>query len=306
MPSFSAYDMAIVGASNAGLSAALVLGRARRRVLVLDGGPSRNAPAFHSHSFFTRDGAPPQGLLRIGREQLQPYNVEVVAAEARRVKTTAEGFALTLSKGEVVTAPALLLATGVTDVLPGISGLKELWGRGVYHCPYCHGWETRHSRVAVYGRGEAGYHLAVLLQQWSPTLQLCTDGPAGLTPGQLAHLNSLGVAIREARVKAFDGTAKCLRAIIFSDGSRLPVDAVFMRPAQRQRTDLATQLGCALTSDGVYVQVDETGLTSVPNVYAVGDMTGPLQQVIHAAASGARAAAALNNELILRSCVSAA
>jgi len=306
MPSFSAYDMVIVGASSAGLSAALVLGRARRRVLVLDGGPARNATAFNSHSFFTRDGTPPQGLLRIGREQLRPYAVELVTAEAQQASVTPDGFALTLTKGLVATAPALVLATGVADLLPEIPGLRELWGRGVYHCPYCHGWENRHSRVVVYGRGEGGYHLAVLLHQWSPAPLLCTDGPAELTPAQRSHLAALGIRVCETPVAALDGSAKTIRAIVFADGSRQAVDAVFLRPVQRQRADLAAQLGCALTPDGVYVQVNELGLTSVPGVYAAGDMTGPLQQVAQAAASGARAAAALNNELIMRSCVGVA
>jgi thioredoxin reductase len=295
--------MAVVGASNAGLSAALVLGRSRRRVLVLDGGPARNAPAFQSHGFFTRDGAPPQQLARLGREQLRPYDVDVVVATAQQAQPTAEGFALTLSTGEVVTAPALVLATGMTDVLPDIPGVRELWGRGVFHCPYCHGWETRYGRVAVYGRGDAGYHLAVLLNQWSPGPVLCTDGPAGLSNAQLAHLQTLGVEVREVPVAALDGSSKYLRGLVFRDGSRVAVDAVFMRPAQEQRTDLAAQLGCEFTADGLYVQVSETGQTSVPNVYAAGDMTGPLQQVLQAAASGARAAAMLNNALIFRDSV---
>lgn len=303
MPAPADYDAVVVGASNAGLSAALVLGRARRRVLVLDGGPARNAHAFHSHSFFTRDGAAPQDVLRIGREQLRPYPVEMRAAEARQVRVLkGGGLRLTLATGAEVTAPALVLATGVADELPAVPGLAALWGRGVYHCPYCHGWENRYNQVAVYGRGEAGYHQAVLLHQWSPQLTLCTDGPADLAPAQWAHLAQLGVAVLEAPIASLDGTLKCLLAFVLQDGRRQPVDAVFLRPRQRQRSDLAAQLGCAFAPDGVYVQVNEAGLTSVPNVYAVGDMTGPLQQAILAAASGTRAAAALNNELIFRSC----
>lgn len=300
LPTCSAYDMIVVGASNAGLSAALVLGRARRRVLVLDGGPARNATAFHTHSFFTRDGAAPQQVLGIGREQLRPYPVEICALEAQQAALTPTGVGLTLAGGTVVTAAALVLATGVSDELPAVPGLAALWGRGVYHCPYCHGWENRYGRVVVYGRGEAGYQQAVLLHHWCSRLSLCTDGPAGLTPAQRTHLAALGVPILEAPVAALDGSIKCLRAIAFDDGHREPVDAVFLRPAQRQRSSLAAQLGCTFAPDGVYVQVNETGLTSVPGVYAVGDMTGPFQQAILAAASGTRAAAALNNELIFR------
>ncbi|OGX88137.1 hypothetical protein BEN47_09725 [Hymenobacter lapidarius] len=300
------YDMIIVGASNAGLSAALVLGRARRRVLVLDGGPARNAPAFHSHSFFTRDGAAPQEILRIGREQLRPYQVEICADQAHQARFTSTGDCeLTLGSGATATAATLILATGVADTLPEVPGLADFWGRGIYHCPYCHGWENRHSQVAVYGRGEAGYQQAVHLHHWSPRLTLCTDGPADLAPAQREHLQQLGVGVLEKPVKAIDGTAKCLCAILFDDGSRQSLDAMFVRPVQRQRSDLAAQLGCAFTPDGVYVQANEAGLTSVPNVYAVGDMTGPYQQAILAAASGTRAAATLNNELIFRDSVAA-
>ncbi|HEX8330443.1 MAG TPA: NAD(P)/FAD-dependent oxidoreductase [Hymenobacter sp.] len=304
-PAQPTYDVLIVGASNAGLSAALVLGRARRRVLVLDGGPPRNAPAFHTHSFFTRDGAAPQEVLRIGREQLRPYDVEICATAATKVRPTAEGFTLTLATGAEATAPALLLATGVADELPPVPGLAELWGRGAYHCPYCHGWENRYNRVAVYGRGEAGYQQAVLLHQWSPELTLCTDGPADLTPAQQEHLARLQVRVLENPVAALDGSIRCLRALEFQDGSRLGIDALFLRPMQRQRSDLAAQLGCAFSPDGTFVQVTETGLTSVPGVYAVGDMAGPLQQALLAAASGTRAAAALNNELIFSSLITA-
>lgn len=300
-PAPVSYDMLIVGASNAGLSAALMLGRARRRVLVLDGGPPRNALAFHTHSFFTRDGSAPQEMMRVGREQLRPYDVEIRAAEVLRAGLAATGgVVLTLAGGSKIAAPALVLATGVADELPAVSGLAELWGRGVYHCPYCHGWENRHSQVVVYGRGEAGYQQAVLLHQWSPRLTLCTDGPAGLTPTQRDYLTRLGVAVLETPVAALDGSAKCLRAVVLKDGHRQPVDALFLRPVQRQRSDLAAQLGCAFSPEGVFVQVTEAGLTSVPGVYAVGDMTGPFQQAILAAASGTRAAAALNYELIFR------
>jgi thioredoxin reductase len=296
--------MIIVGASNAGLSAALVLGRSRRRVLVLDGGPSRNAPAFHSHSFFTRDGAAPEELLRIGREQLRPYQVEICPDRAREARIALDGHCqLTLGSGAEVSAQALILATGVIDELPAVPGLAELWGRGIYHCPYCHGWENRYNKVAVFGRGESGYQQAVHLHHWSPRLALCTDGPAELTLAQRKHLAQLEITVLEMPVKAIDGTAKCLRAILFEDGSRQAVDALFVRPVQRQRSDLARQLGCDFTADDVYVSVNDAGQTSVPNVYAVGDMTGPYQQAILAAASGTRAATFLNNELILQDCV---
>ena len=294
------FDVIVVGASNAGLSAALTLGRSRRRVLVLDGGPPRNAPAAHAHNFFTRDGTPPAELLRLGREQLAPYNVEIRAVAAQTARATATGFVLTLVDESEVTARAVLLATGVTDVLPAIPGFRELWGQGVYHCPYCHGWEIRDQRVAIYGRGAMGFHLAVLLHHWAPCPVLCPDGPAELDATQRAMLDQLGIGVIETPVAALETSAAGVQAVVFADNSRLPVDAVFARVPQQQRTDLVAQLGCTFTDDGIYVKTDPTGLTSVPGVYAAGDLTGPMQQVVAAAAAGSGAAAMLNNELIFQ------
>ena len=302
LPAHAHYDAVIVGASNAGLSAALVLGRARRRVLVLGGELPREAISFHSHNFaFPRGGNTLQDLLRTVRERLQPYEVEICVADVQQARHTAAGSVLTLANGLEVTATALILATGIVDELPPVPGLASLWGRGVYHCPYCHGWESRYSRVVVYGRAEAGYQQAVLVRQWVPQLTLATNGPSGFTPAQYAHLARLNIAVNEQLVAALDGSARCPIALRFKDGSRLPVDILFLQPVQRQRTELATQLGCAFTPDGVYVQVSETGLTNVPGVYAVGEMTGPFHQAILAAASGARAATALHHELVFGS-----
>ena len=302
LPALPRYDVVIVGASNAGLSAALVLGRARRRVLVLGGELPREATSFHSHNFaFPRGGATLQELLRSVRERLQPYDVQLCVAEVQHARRTATGSMLNLSNGAQVTATALVLATGVAEELPAVPGLASLWGRGVYQCPYCHGWESRHSRVVVYGRAEAGYQQAVLVRQWVAQLTLATDGPAHLTPDQHAHLAHLRIAVNEQPVAALDGTARCPIALRFKDGSRLPLDILFLEPVQRQRSSVAAQLGCAFTPDGVYVQVSETGLTTVPGVYAVGEMTGPFHQAILVAATGTRAATALHHELVFGS-----
>ena len=299
LPSLARYDVVIVGASNAGLSAALVLGRARRRVLVLGGELPREAISFHSHNFtFPRGGTTLQELLRTVRERLQPYEVEICVADVQQVRQTTAGSVLTLASGAEVTAPFLILATGIVNELPAVPGLATMWGRGVYHCPYCHGWESRHSRVVVYGRAEAGYQQAVLVRQWVPQLTLATDGPAGLTPAQHMHLAQLNITVNEHPVAALDGTARCPIALRFKDSSRLPLDILFLEPVQSQGSNLPAQLGCAFGPDGVYVQVSETGRTSVPGVYAVGEMTGPFHQAILAAASGTRAATALNHELV--------
>ena len=305
LPALARYDVVVVGASHAGLSAALVLGRARRRVLVLDGEPPREALLAHAHRLLPRAGASAQEALRSVREQLQPYDVEICVAEVQKMQRTETDTVLTLFGGPEVVAAAVILATGVVDELPAVPGVASKWGRGVYQCPYCHGWENRHSRVVVYGRAEAGYEQAVLVHQWAPQLTLATDGPACLMPTQRVHLAQLGIAVNEKPVAALNSTARCLIALAFADGSRLPLDALFLRPVPRQRANLAAQLGCAFTPDGVYVRVSETGLTTVPGVYAVGSMSGPFRQDILAAASGTRAATALNHELVFGSLVPA-
>lgn len=297
------YDVIVVGASNAGLGAALVLGRSCRSVLVLDGGLPRNASADAAHGFLTRDGTPPAELLRIAREQLTPYGIEVrparaVAARVLLGGAQPGGFEVELAGGGLVGARRLLLATGVRDLLPEVPGLPERWGRSVHHCPYCHGWEVRGESIAVYGRGAMAFHQAVLLHHWSPDLVLLTDGPAELTAEQGHQLAALGVEVNEAAVERLEGPGRHLQRVVFRNGASLTRSALFVGPRQEQRSSLPAQLGCEFAEGGVYVRTEPGGQTSVPGVYAAGDMTGPLQQVAQAAAGGALAAAMLNNALI--------
>ncbi len=292
-------DVAVVGGSSAGLSAALALGRARRRVAVIDDRRPRNAPAGQAHNVYTRDGTPPAELLRLGREQLEPYGVRFL--EARVTKVEGEGrageFRLTLSGGDVLTAARLLLATGVADVLPEVPGLRELWGKSVFTCPYCHGWEVRDTPLAVLTDGDAAY--VRMIQNWSRDLVLVTGEHTTFTGEQLGDLEARGVRIVEADVTEYESRGGELSALHLSNGWRLPRRAVFMRPPQRLRGDLHEQLGCTLSSDGSHVVADEMGRTSVPGVYAAGDMVSPMAAVIAAAASGTKAAAMLNHELVM-------
>ena len=292
-------DVAVVGGSNAGLSAALALGRARRSVAVIDDSTPRNAPASHAHNVYTRDGTPPDELRRIGREQLEPYGVHFVKAQASTVRGSKGNFRLTLSGGGELTAARLLLATGVSDDLPGVPGIRESWGQSVFTCPYCHGWEVRDRPLAVLGDGDMGYGFARLIQNWSRDLMLITGGTTTLTDDQLDDLHARGVDIIEASVTAYEHHNGELNALCLSDGRRLARKAVFMRPAMSLRGDLHEQLGCALSDDGLQVAVDEAGQTSVPGVYAAGDMVSPVAAVIAAAASGAKAAGALNHEFVM-------
>lgn len=290
-------DVLIVGAGPAGLSAALILGRVCRRVLVIDSGKPRNAPSPESHSFFTRDGTPGEDLRRIGREQLQPYGVDVLAAEVTDAFKEGETFTVELGDGSRRSGRRLLLATGVTDPLPDdIQGLRELWGTGVLHCAYCHGWEVRNQRLAVLADGELAAQIVALVRCLSRDVVLCTHGPADLGSDDRARLERAGIPIREERVVRVEGKDGHLERIVFADGSELARHALFLPTLPRQHSDLAERLGCALTDFGL-VQVDAAGLTTVPGVYAAGDLALRKHQVVIASADGAIAGAAINHEL---------
>jgi thioredoxin reductase len=290
-------DVIIIGAGAAGLSGALMLGRARRRVLVCDGGDPRNAPASHSHSFFTRDGVPPLEMLRIGREQLDAYEgVRVVKGDVSDVVAEEDRFAVTLGDGSRHRARRILLATGVRDELPPIGGLRELWGKSVVHCPYCHGWEVRGEPLALYADGEMAVEFAALLKGWSDDLAICTDGPSTISPEDRARLAANGIAIHEEPIERLEGRDGNLERIVFTGGKSIERRALFIRPPQRQRSALAARLGCEFTDAG-HVKVDATMQTTVPGVYAAGDMAMPMQQVVMAAGAGSQAGAAINGAL---------
>ena len=296
------YDTIIVGGGTAGLSAALVLGRARRRVLLVSDGPPRNAPAESAHGFFTCDGTPPLELLRIGREQLTPYDtVERRTTTATGASSVEHGFAITLADGDRVFTRTLVLATGVEDELLNIPGFAELWGRGVYHCPYCHGWEVRDQPLGVYASGEMAMHLAPLIRNWSPAVTLLSNGPDGLDDSQHATLARLEIGVCERPIARLKIGSGALEGVVFDDGSELPLRGIFARTTQVPHNALAKQLGCDLVADGPLaglIQVDQRGQTTVPGIYAAGDVTTPLQQVVTAAASGATVAAMINHALV--------
>lgn len=291
------FDVIIAGGGTAGLSAALVLVRALKKTLVCGSGEPRNAPSHQSHSFFSRDGASPAELLRIGRQQLAPYeSVEVREALVVKAWKNDGVFEVELENGSQLRARKILLATGMVDELPPIEGLQAMWGVSALHCPYCHGWEVRDQSLAVYGSGAVGFEFCKLIRGWSRDLVLCSDGPANLTEEQWAQLNRQHISVREERILRFEGTGGQLEGIVFDNGEVLTRQAIFIRPGQRQRSGLPEMLGCHI-EDG-FVQVDEMGQTSVAGVYAAGDMTHRFQQLSYAAFSGARAASVINHALL--------
>lgn len=288
------YDVVIIGGGPAGLSAALVLGRARRRVLVVDAGTPRNAPAAHMQGFISRDGMPPSDLLRVARDEVRSYAVEI--ADDRVIEATA-GFVLRLESGRTARARQVLLATGAVDDLPDVPGARERWGRDFLHCPYCHGWEVRDQPIGVLGAGPGAVEHGHLLRQWSDDVILFTH-TVEVTASDRAMLDARGIQVVDGVVERLVVTDDRLRAVHLADGRSVPRDALFIRPALRAQADgLAVSLGCEVVAGG-FVRADGAGRTSVPGVWAAGNATNPRAQVITAAGEGSAVAIAINDELV--------
>src|SRR6476469_580321 len=292
------FDVVIVGAGPAGLSAALVLGRSRRRVLVCDNGSPRNALSHGLHGYLTRDGIKPDDFLRIGREQLEQYEtVRFKGTEVIDAQHPADHFEVTLGDGEKVTSRKLLLATGVVDDLPEIEGLPEFYGTSVFHFPYCDGWEMRDQPLAVYGHGENGLGLALELLLWSRNLVLCTDGLAQLSDKEQERLKRHEIAINENKIDRLQGSAGKLERILFVNGESITVRGMFFSTGQKQGSDLPRKLGCKFTEQGC-VRTYDYEMTDIPGLYVAGDATRFVQFAVVAASEGALAAVAINKELM--------
>ncbi|MEU0970558.1 NAD(P)/FAD-dependent oxidoreductase [Streptomyces sp. NPDC005917] len=301
------YEVVVVGGGAAGLSAALVLGRARRRTLVVDAGEPRNAPAAHMQGFLSRDGMPPEEFLAVGREEIARYGVELV--RDRVVDAAKDGeFTVSLASGRKVRARQLVVATGLKDELPPVPGVAERFGRDVVHCPYCHGWEVRDQAFGVLATTPMSVHQALMVTQWSKdvTLFLHQITEAELTDDDLRRLAAAGVRVvpgevAELRIEDDRLTGVRLTGGTPSGGGSVHQrEALFVSPRPVPQNDLLRKLGAELreTPFGAYPVIDERGLTTVPGLWAAGNASGFAEQVVNAASRGYRAGAAINGELL--------
>jgi thioredoxin reductase len=289
-------DVAIIGGGPAGLSAALVLGRCRRRVTLVDAGHPRNAASRALHGFLTRDGTPPLEMLRLGREELAPYGIEWRTAEVAEIVRAPEGFEIRLQDGERLRARTTLIASGVRDDLPPIPGIADCFGITVHHCPYCDGWEVRDKTLAVIGHdARSATALGLALTTWSARVFVCTNGKR-VRQEHRRQLEAHTVAIDESPIAHLEHDHGHVAGLVTQSGNRLGCDAVFLATGQRPQSDLARRLGCEVTRRGL-VKTDHLGQTCVPGVYVAGDASRDVQFAVVAAAEGAKAAVAINKAL---------
>lgn len=293
----SEYDVVIIGGGAAGLSAALVLARARRRVLVVDAGTQRNAPAAHMHGFLSRDGMPPGELLAAGRDEVKGYGGAFYAGFVTElVRCGRSGFQVLLSDGQRVSARRLLVATGLRDELPDIPGLRERWARDVLYCPYCHGYEVREQKLGVLGGGPDTIRYAQIVRQWAADVVFFA--PSGtLTNAQRSQLVARAIGIVEGTLTRVLVADDRLFGVELADGRTIQRDALFVPPRFVANNGVLVGLGCALDSDG-WVVTGANGQTSVPGVWVAGNVANPRAQVITAAGEGSAAAIAINADWV--------
>jgi thioredoxin reductase len=293
------HDAIIVGGSFAGLAAATYIGRARRTAVVIDAGQPRNRFAEHSHGLLTRDGDSPLDMLTIAREQVAAYpTLQFVQGAAASAVKTDEGFAVTLGNGDRLEGRRLVLAFGISDILPDLPGVAERWGNSVIHCPYCHGYEFSDQQLGVLNMQPKSSHQAMLISEWGPTTFYLNGGE--IDDETRGLLGKRGVTIEEASVKALHGPGKSLHTIELADGSTRPIAALYLGCPTRMNSQIAHQLGCEMEEGpmGEFIKTDWMKQTTVPGVYAAGDITRAMHNITAALGDGVSAGVGIHASLV--------
>jgi len=292
------FDVIIVGGSYSGLAAGLALGRSLKQVLIIDSGEPCNRQTPYSHNFLTQDGNTPGSIASLGKLQVQFYNtVAFFSGLATKGTRTGKGFTIQVASGESFTAKKLIFATGIRDILPEIDGFAACWGISVLHCPYCHGYEVRHESTGIWGNGETGYDLSRLISNWTKDLTLYSNGPSTLTLEQARELEKHSIQIVEKEVESLEHIDGYLQNILFRDGTRSSVKAIYAPAPFEQHCQIPASLGCELTNDG-YIKVDAFQETSIPGIFACGDNATRLRTVANAVAMGTTAGMIANKKII--------
>ncbi|PXY40018.1 pyridine nucleotide-disulfide oxidoreductase [Flavobacterium cheongpyeongense] len=292
------FEVIIIGGSYSGLSAAMSLGRSLRQVLVIDSGLPCNIQTPHSHNFITNDGETPAAIAAKARLQVSFYKtVQFYNGLAIDAVKTQNSFEIKTESGELFTSKKLLFATGVKDLLPQIKGFAVCWGISVLHCPYCHGYEVKSEKTAIVANGEMGFEYAKLILNWTKNLTLCTNGKSTLTSEQIQILKNHGVLVLENEIDSFEHNTGYISNIVFKNGEKIAVKAVYARPPFEQHCPLPQTLGCEVNEQGL-IKVDFMQKTSVCGIYASGDATTQMRSVALAVSSGSFAGATINKELI--------
>jgi thioredoxin reductase len=299
------WDVVVVGGGAAGLGGALALARARRRVLVVDAGEPRNAPAEGVHVYPGREGTAPAELLSIGRDEVRGYGGEFVDGTVVAAGRVEGGFELRLADGRAVRGSRLLVTTGLVDDLPDVPGLARLWGTDVPHCPYCHGWELRDRRIGVLSTGPSAVHQALLWRQWSADVTLFLHRGPEPAEEEYEQLAARGIAVVDGEVAGLETDHGRLSGVRLAAGTVLPCRALVVSPRMTARARFLDGLGLGTVDQevaghpvGTRIATDPAGATDVPGVWAAGNVADVLGQVIVAAAAGTRAGAAINADLV--------
>ena len=292
------YEVIIIGGSYAGLAAGMALGRALRKVLIIDSGEPCNRQTPYSHNFLTQDGQPPARIAGLARDQVLAYNtVTLLNGMAVAVRPAAAGFEVDVQGAETFTGRKLLFATGIRDQLPDIPGIHACWGISVLHCPYCHGYEVRGRVTGILANGDNAFELAMLIAHWTSSLTVYTQGGSSLTASQMRQLEKHRIPVVEKEIARLEAEKGYLQHLVFTDGSFDSLDAIYARPPFVQQSSLPEALGCALTPEG-YIQLDTALRTTVPGIYAAGDNASRMRTVAHAVSMGTAAGIMINKDML--------
>lgn len=290
-------DVIIIGGGPAGLNAAVVLGRCRRKVLLFDTGQYRNKYSHGMHNYLTRDDIKPSEFINISRKELKKYGVAVLEQRVVKAKKNEAGvFTVLDEKGKTYQSKKLLVATGLKDNVPLIPGFQEFYGTSVFHCPYCDGWEVSDKKIGVYAREKEGWELALALKGWTDTVTLYTDGKGKVKPVHRERLAINNIEIKNLPIEKLEGKNGQLKKVVFKNGETSTCDAMFFVNGFEQQCNLAEAFGCDVSKKGVVI-TNRFQQTNIPGLYVAGDASRDMHFVVVAASEGAKAGVTINKEL---------